>query len=133
QDVQHQRDLRFFRKPGMAAGEHHAQLIVFDRVCSEKLRDDGSDSPFAIEPSLQLAREGARVACATQHIERALLCGGNEPRGGFSGTPRNFHTSSARQKASCTTSSANARFWTPKMRVNVATMRPASRRNKWSL
>ena len=36
---------------------------------------------------------------------------------GFSGTSRNFHTSSARQKASCTTSSASARLWTPKMRV----------------
>jgi|SoiMetStandDraft_2_1073263.scaffolds.fasta_scaffold12415_6 hypothetical protein len=35
---------------------------------------------------------------------------------GFSGSPRNFHTSSARQKASCTTSSASARLWTPKMR-----------------
>ena len=43
---------------------------------------------------------------------------------GFSGIPRNFQTSSARQKASWTTSSANARLCTPKMRVSAATMRP---------
>ena len=49
---------------------------------------------------------------------------------GFSGTPWNFHTSSARQKASCTTSSASARLWSPKMRVSVATMRPDSSRNR---
>src|SRR5262249_48410527 len=52
---------------------------------------------------------------------------------GLSGMPRNFHTSTARQKASCTTSSASARLWTPKIRVRAATMRPASRRNRWSL
>ena len=52
---------------------------------------------------------------------------------GFSGTPRSFQTSSARQKASCTTSSASARLWTPKILVSVATRRPASRRNRWSL
>jgi len=46
---------------------------------------------------------------------------------GFSGTPRNFHTSSARQKASCTTSSARSRLCTPRIRVSVAAMRPASR------
>ncbi len=51
---------------------------------------------------------------------------------GLSGTPRNFHTSSARQKASCTTSSASARLCTPKIRVSVATIRPASRRNRCS-
>ena len=70
QDVEHQRDLRFFRKPGRAAGEHHAKLIVLDCVCSKKLLDDGSDSPFAIEPSLQLGREGAR-ACARDAGHRA--------------------------------------------------------------
>ena len=46
--------------------------------------------------------------------------------------PRNGHTSMARQKASCTTSSANSRLWMPKMRVSAATMRPDSRRNRWS-
>src|SRR5262249_29403635 len=43
---------------------------------------------------------------------------------GFSGTPRNFHTSSARQKASCTTSSASARLCTPNTRVRVACAPP---------
>src|SRR5262249_45997754 len=51
---------------------------------------------------------------------------------GFSGTPRNFQTSIARQNASCTTSSASARFWTPKMRVTAATRRPNSRRKRCS-
>ena len=49
---------------------------------------------------------------------------------GFSGTPRNDHTSVARQKASCTTSSASARLWTPKIRVSTETMRPDSRRKR---
>src|SRR5215471_18860728 len=52
---------------------------------------------------------------------------------GFSGTPRNRHTSIARQKASWTTSSASARLWTPKIRVSAATRRPYSRRNRCSL
>ena len=82
QDVQHERDLRLLRKPRMAAGEHHAKLIVFDRVCSKKLLDNGGDSPFAFEQSPQLWREGARGAFAPQDVESAILCGGHEPRGG---------------------------------------------------
>src|SRR5262249_51180388 len=50
---------------------------------------------------------------------------------GFSGTPRTGHVSTARQKASCTTSSASARLCAPKIRVSTDTMRPASRRNRW--
>src|SRR5712671_8248877 len=51
---------------------------------------------------------------------------------GFSGTPRTFQTSSARQKASCRTSSASARLCTPKIRVSAATSRPHSLRNRCS-
>ena len=51
---------------------------------------------------------------------------------GFSGTPWNFHTSSARQRASWTTSSASARLCTPKTRVRTETIRPASCRKKCS-
>src|SRR5215468_1445726 len=82
QDVKHESDLRFLRKPGIATREHHAKLIVFDRVCSEKLLDGGGDSPFAFEQSSQLWSEGARGAFAPQHIERPVLCGGHKPRGG---------------------------------------------------
>ena len=49
---------------------------------------------------------------------------------GFSGMPRIRHTSNARQKASCATSSASARLWMPKMRVSAATMRPDSCRKR---
>src|SRR5215471_1115886 len=52
---------------------------------------------------------------------------------GLSGTPRTFHTSSARQKASWTTSSASARLWTPNTRVSAATRRPDWWRNRCSL
>ena len=51
---------------------------------------------------------------------------------GLSGTPRTFHTSRARQNASCTTSSASARLWTPNRRVSAATRRPDSRRKRCS-
>src|SRR5262249_42406533 len=51
---------------------------------------------------------------------------------GLSGTPRVVHTSSARQNASCTTSSASARLCTPNTRVSAASRRPASLRNRCS-
>src|SRR5262245_48464391 len=100
QDVEHKRDLRFLNKPGVAAGEHHAKLIVFDRVCAEKFLDGGGNSPFTFEQSPQIWRKVARGPLAPQDVERAVLCGGHKPRRGVSGTPRNFHTASARQKAS---------------------------------
>ena len=80
--MEHERDLRFLRKPRMAAGEHHPKLIVFDRVRSKQLLDDGGERPFAFEQLPQLWREGARGALAPQDVERAVLCGGHEPRGG---------------------------------------------------
>src|SRR5215208_2098048 len=52
---------------------------------------------------------------------------------GFSGKPRTFQTSSARQNASCTTSSTSVRLCTPKIRVSAATMRADSRRNRCSV
>jgi len=51
---------------------------------------------------------------------------------GFSGIPRNLQTSTARQNASCTTSSTSGRLWTPKTRVSTATIRPYSRRKRCS-
>src|SRR6478609_3684776 len=47
---------------------------------------------------------------------------------GFSGSPSTSQTSSAREKASCTTSSASAKLCTPNRRVSAATRRPDSRR-----
>ncbi len=35
QDVEDQRDLRFFPQPRMTAGEHHAELPIFDHARPE--------------------------------------------------------------------------------------------------
>jgi len=79
--VQYERDLSFLGQPRMAAGEHHPKLIVFDRVCSKKLLDDGGEGPLAFEQLPQLWRESARGALAPQDVESAVLCGGHEPCG----------------------------------------------------
>jgi hypothetical protein len=42
--MEHKSDLRFLGKPRITAGEHHAKLIVFDRVCAKKLLDDRSST-----------------------------------------------------------------------------------------
>ena len=81
QDVEHERDLRLLGQPRMAAGEHHAQLIVFDRVSSKELFDRRGERPFALEQPPQFRRERARRALAPQNVERAVLRRGHEPRG----------------------------------------------------
>jgi hypothetical protein len=53
----------------------------------------------------------------------------NHPEG-LAGMPLNFHTVSARQRTSWTTSSASARLWSPNSRVSADTIRPASWRNR---
>jgi hypothetical protein len=40
QDVKNKRDLRLLRQTGMTAGEHHAKLVVFDRIWPEEFLDD---------------------------------------------------------------------------------------------
>src|ERR1700756_1559738 len=66
----------------MTTGKHHAKLIVFDRVCSKEILDDGRDGPFAREQPSQLGRERAHGALAPQDVECAILCRSHEPRGG---------------------------------------------------
>ena len=133
EDMQDERDLRFLREAGMAAGEHHAQLVILDCVGGKALLDRRRERPLAIEerPSSGAKRRAVRSRRRTSSARRLAVAMSHAE--GFSGTPRSFQTSSARQKASCTTSSASARLWTPKILVSVATKRPASRRNRWSL
>src|SRR5262249_33848971 len=83
QNMEHEGDPGFLRKPRMAAGEHHAQLIVFDGVGAKKFFDDRCDGPFAFEESAQFWGKSASRALAPQHVERAVLCGGHQPRGGI--------------------------------------------------
>ena len=74
QDVQHERDLRFLRKPRMAAGEHHAKLIVFDRVLLQKApRRQGRPSIRFRAVAPALARKCARCARAAERRERGSL------------------------------------------------------------
>ncbi len=52
------RDLRLFGQPRMAAGEHHAKQVVFDRVRSKKFLADRGKRPFALEKHAHLRRGG---------------------------------------------------------------------------
>src|SRR5215472_1937903 len=132
QDVEYERNLGFLGKAGMAARKHHPKLVVFDRVRLELLLDSRRERPFTLEQPPQLGGEGAGGAFAAQDIEGAVLRRGHKPGGRvFRHTPEFPHFQRA-AKASCTTSSASARLWTPKMRVSVATIRLASRRKRCS-
>lgn len=106
QDVEDKRHLRLLRQARMAAREHHAKLVVPDGMSREEFLE---------------RRRTSSARCLAVAMSQA---------DGFPGTPRNFHTSRARQKASWVTSSASARLWTPNIRVKVAIMRPASRRKR---
>ncbi len=68
-------------KLGMAAGEHHAQLVVPDRRVAERFGDDGGERPFALEEASELGRERARGALAPKDVERAMLRGRHQPCG----------------------------------------------------
>ena len=80
QNMQHQRHLRLLGQSRMAAGEHHAQLIVFDRVRREEFFDGGPQRPFGFEPARQFRRESQRGALAPQNIERTILRRRHQPR-----------------------------------------------------
>ncbi len=81
QDVEDQSDLGRLAQPGMAAGEHHAELIVLDRVRSEELLDDGGQRPFRFEHSPELGGKGAPGSLPPEHVEGAILGGRHEPGG----------------------------------------------------
>ena len=121
-------------QPWMTAREHHPQLLVADRGAANASSTTGAMRPLDFEQAADLGRERPRRAFAAHDVEGAVASpSAISQADGLSGTPRTFHTSSARQKASCTTSSASARLWTPKMRVSAATSRPDSRRKRCSL
>src|SRR5215467_12186388 len=65
----------------MAAREHHPKLAVFDRLRFELLLDSRRERPFTLEQPPQLWCELTRGAFAAQHVERAVLRRGHEPRG----------------------------------------------------
>src|ERR1700687_2403101 len=79
--MKHERNARLLRKSRLAARKHHAQLIVFDRVRGEKLRNGGDERPFALVQTAKLWCKRARCALAAQNVYRAVLCGRHEPRG----------------------------------------------------
>src|ERR1700688_174131 len=49
QDMKNECDLRLLSKLGMAAREHHAQLIVLDRVWFEEFIDHRCKRPFTVQ------------------------------------------------------------------------------------
>src|SRR5271154_3625046 len=65
----------------MAAGKHHAQLIVFDRVGREEFFDSGPERPFGFQPVGEFGSKSERGALATQNINGAIFCRGHQPCG----------------------------------------------------
>ena len=90
QNVEHQRDLRLFGETGMAAGKHHAQLIVLDGLRREDFLDRRRERPFAFKQAAEFGREGARGALAAEDVERAVFRRGHEPRRGVLGHASEF-------------------------------------------
>ena len=78
--MQHQRHPRILTQPRMAAGEHHAQLIVLDRVRLEDLVDGRHQRPLALDHPRQLRRIGPRGPLPPQNVDRAMLRRCHQPR-----------------------------------------------------
>ena len=51
QDMKDEHDLRFFGQARMAAGEHHAELVVFDCVVGKHFLYNGCECPLALKKS----------------------------------------------------------------------------------
>src|SRR5262249_41574970 len=68
-------------------GEHHPQQIVLDRVRKKELLDGRRERPFTLEQPPQLRGERAGRPLPPQDVERTVLRGGHEPRGGILGNP----------------------------------------------
>src|SRR5712692_8862080 len=66
----------------MAAGEHHAKQVVFDRVRSKEFFNHGRKRPLTFEQPPEFGCEGARRALAAQDVERTVLRRGHQPRRG---------------------------------------------------
>jgi hypothetical protein len=73
QDVQHERDLRFLGKPGMAAGEHHPKLIVFDRFGPKSTSTTGATVHSLSSSCFSSVRKCARCARAAGRREHGSL------------------------------------------------------------
>ena len=132
EDVEHERDLRVLRAAADGSTRTSSAAARRGSPARERLVDGGAS---VHSDSSRRASSGANVrAVRSRRTTSSARCFAVaiSHADGLSGTPRNFHTSSARQKASCTTSSASARLCTPKMRVSAATRRPDSRRNRCS-
>ena len=99
QDVKDQRDLRLLREPRMTARKHHPEQVVTDRS-AKVLVDQRHHGPLALEQAAVFRSKGARRPLAPKDVNRAAFGGVISQADGFSGTPRNGQTSSARQKAS---------------------------------
>src|SRR3984957_1516528 len=82
-NIQNERYLRLLRQAGVAAGEHHAHLIVLHLVRPKQFVYDWNQRPFAVEQSAQFRGERAGGTLAAQNIERPVLGGGHQPGGGI--------------------------------------------------
>jgi len=59
QGVENPRDLRLLGQPRMAAGEHHAQQVVFDCVRGKEFIDDRRECPFSVATTAGWSRDSA--------------------------------------------------------------------------
>ncbi len=78
-EVQHERYLRFLGKTRLAAQEHHAKTVVFDRALFEQPLECRLEIHFVFETPLEFGREDARHSFPAQNVERAVLRGRHQP------------------------------------------------------
>jgi hypothetical protein len=81
QHVQDQGELRFFGQARLAAGKHHAQLLVAHDSGRKRLVQQGRQLLLGVERAAQLRRERSRRALAPQAIQRAVLRRRHQPPG----------------------------------------------------
>ena len=75
------RQIRSLTEPWMAAREHHAKLLVTDRVDVERFVHRRCERPFGVEQPSHFWRERERGPLTSKHVERAILGGRHQPGG----------------------------------------------------
>src|SRR5262245_55542742 len=79
EDVEHQRHLRFLGQPGMAAREHHPQLLVANRRYRKRLVYRWNERPFRLQHADDFGREHLRGTLAPHDVERTVLRDRHQP------------------------------------------------------
>ena len=130
QCFQRQCELVFSGQRGMAAGEDHPKLAVFDRPCRERDRRFPSCVGRPVQPSSRVTRW--LNLGAPQRIEDLVLGDAVDPGRGLSGIPRAATIGAPRAEWPGPSLRRDRSSASRRNGSSTATSRPASRRKKCS-